>query len=425
MNKKIFTMLLEELPTLQAKGILDKDNSERLHNYCLDEMATMPKCNQMLHMLLGVFATLLIVGGIILIISFNWDMMSVGNHLLIGYLPFLLAILAGGYVLLKYPDNVGARESAALVVGGCGASALAVVSQCYQTLGTTTDFLMVVLIFWLFLILIFRSFALGMAYALCFAWVVSEINDNLPVIIIVNLLFLGILPFMIREIFIDANRWRSKITQVTFMLIATLWYVQMSDHTLHQTTMIPVGVMYILLGLLLSERCRWNLLTPIGVIMVMTNLCLVIVDRCRGVSEISPEFIVSNVLLLIGMAYIIWKKRCCETYLALLPLLLIVGQFIVADKKSYIVKSSVFFEFVAMGVFAAGGIILLWLGYRRRSFGMMNFGMLLLVVLVLTKFLSLSGDYAVAGIIFIAFGVVAFIINYLLQKTTRKAAGEK
>ncbi len=170
-RRKEIEWLLNELPELTAKGVLSADAAERVRQYYAGAAGEQ---RSWLGIMLSAVGALLIGGGIISLLAYNWENFSRPLRAVIAYVP-LLAALAGAFRVVSREGerNVAAREGWglfwALAVGAC----LGLIAQTYHLGGRFDTFLLV----WMLLVIpvafVMRAAAAAvLAMAGCTAWAV-------------------------------------------------------------------------------------------------------------------------------------------------------------------------------------------------------------------------------------------------------------
>ncbi len=74
-------------------------------------------------------------------------------------------------------------------------------------------------------------------------------------------------------------------------------------------------------------------------------------------------------------------------------------------------------------VFALG-IFAIRIGNLRNNFGVLNYGLLIITVLVACRFFDTNIDFIIRGLLFVAIGVGFFAANYLMYRKQQKLKSE-
>lgn len=219
----------EELPAhLEAwvrEGLISPENAELLlRRNVAAAGAAADAVKRKLLTVLAILCAALLVGGLILVIAHNWDMLSPFWRLSMAYLPLLAGLVFGGFVLRRHDGEPCWCEPAALWIGGAAASAIAIVSQLYQVSGSLNDYL-----FWLILLCVppvwlFRSTALALCCSVAtVVMAVSGVELIERSFLQTALFFLLLAPWTLRLALTDAGRWGKIAGELmTLLLLFTL-----------------------------------------------------------------------------------------------------------------------------------------------------------------------------------------------------------
>jgi len=130
--------LLQELPELEDAGALTPDTRKRIEAYYAEQVETRTHWATIAFAVLG---ALLIGGGIILLFAHNWEDLSRPVRAVLSFCPLIIGAALSGLALRR--GSTGLRESAgifhSLAVGAC----IALIGQTYHLPSNTPGFLLV------------------------------------------------------------------------------------------------------------------------------------------------------------------------------------------------------------------------------------------------------------------------------------------
>jgi hypothetical protein len=140
-RRKEVEWLLNELPALTASGVLTREAAEGVRRHYADQLG---EARSWLGMILTTIGALLIGGGIISLLAYNWEHLSRGTRAALSFLPLVVGQIGAGCVLWKSPARrVAAQEGWAtflfLAMGAC----LGLIAQTYHLGGRFGTFLLV------------------------------------------------------------------------------------------------------------------------------------------------------------------------------------------------------------------------------------------------------------------------------------------
>ena len=158
-----------EIPTLRQQGVIDDTaQSQLLEHYRTRlqsvETARRNRSLSYFFLTLGIFGVLLIGGGILLAVSYNWDMLPRFARLALAALPLLAGVVLGVCTICRKQAGQLSRELAAVITSVGFGVLTAVVSQVYHLGGSFGDFMVLQLALALALVYVFNSIALASLY---------------------------------------------------------------------------------------------------------------------------------------------------------------------------------------------------------------------------------------------------------------------
>jgi len=130
----------------------------------------------------------------------------------------------------------------------------------------------------------------------------------------------------------------------------------------------------------------------------------------------SPEFLASTVLSLLGFGILYFQQKNKVSKeiepIALVPILFIIT-FIIG------LYSSVSVVFINLFVFAIG-LLTIFDGAKKDHLGVLNYGLLIIMVLAICRFFDTDLSFIIRGLLFVSVGIGFFATNYWMLKK-RKA----
>ncbi|MEQ9736440.1 MAG: DUF2157 domain-containing protein, partial [Algiphilus sp.] len=121
--------LQQELPRMQAEGVIDAAVAARLRAYCVAHSAP-PR--RWIWPLFGALGALLVGFGVVLLLAHNWDGLSRGARMLIAFAPLALGQGACLWALMRADSSSHWREATGAFTALAFAAALALVGQMYH-----------------------------------------------------------------------------------------------------------------------------------------------------------------------------------------------------------------------------------------------------------------------------------------------------
>ena len=432
-TRRFVEELMRELPAWERKGLVSHGSADELRRYYEPVLAAGRMPLHYLSVLLSVLSAALVGGGIILIISHNWDMFSPGIRLAIAYVPLFAAIALGFFTLSRREKSVAWNESSALLLGATAASGLAIVSQLYHLNGTTADFLLVWLLMLVLPVYLFKSAALATVYSIVL-WVFfgNSWNDS-ALLLKLTLLFVLILPMLIRLSWPGGPRALVVLGRLFgaggLLLLMSAGTAEVSGGGGGSIAKFCYAIFFALLcvggGWLDAHerRDRFGVIAICGWIGILWMLYAAGYSwfwkeyswNMRDFSESGSTFFC--VLVVLYAACIWYAGVRCRNFSSLFPVFLPVFLLITqrcAQEEVGIILCNL--------LLAALGVALLVTGYRRRKLVYLNCGMGVLALQILLRFCS-AEDILVYAFSFIALGLITGLVNLILARRFRQKGG--
>ena len=444
-NSRAIGWLRGELPGLVQQGVLTAEAAAALEqHYAVREEKGGSSFG---FVLLATIGSALIGAGIILLIAHNWDDLSRTTRCVLAFLPLVVAILLGGFVLARRDDSPAWRESVAIFdIASAGAS-IALVSQIFQIQGSFADFMNV----WLFLsipvVYLFRSRVAELAYITGTAvWMTSMApfwGYNPPGRLLFWLLLLLVIPFFIADVRQFPSGWMHRTLSLAlvvaaaigvgatvelahselggpafaglFALIYLIGMIRQGDPNAPLTTFTVLGGLGIAAtSVIFSFTENWDFSDPIWVKDPTTEQQFAI--------AIALAFPILSILL---AGWCLTKGKTQFSWLAAaLPLVALLARLFFpllsnpAQHHSQLMDSAAFlFNVYTLAL----GVEFLIRGIRADSLVRANFGLLVVAVLALCRFFDSDLSFVVRGLGFIVVGAAFLVGNLVLFRRQRAA----
>ncbi len=419
--------LRKEVSELLAAGVVDQETAERIEQYY--QSKSTPSQNKLV-IIFGIIGALLVGLGVVLIVTYNWHNLSRLQKNIVAFLPMILGQLVCGYVLWKQKDSITWREGSAtfliLAISGC----LSLINLIYNIAGSMESFLLVWVLLTLPVAYVMRSsfaslfYIIGITWYGCEAayWGYSDSEDYLYW----GLLLL-ILPFYI-------IRWKQGMER--YFLIAHHWLLPLSviiclgtladehEEFLFVAYMSLFGFLY-LLGhstWLENEKLRHNGYKVLGAIGTVTLLLIMSFDgfwqemRERelntGQWPMSPEGLAA-IVLTAGALFMLWRNKGQSSGSPLKPAETVFLVFIVIFITGlYSPVAPILINMVILML----SLLTIREGVKANHFGILNYGLLIITLLIFCRFFDSDIHAIFKGLLFVAVGFAFFIANYLMAR---------
>lgn len=445
-NRRAVRWLRTQLPALVAAGAITTENAGAIErHYAAQESES----RNLGFVLLAIIGSALVASGIILLIAHNWDELSRPLRTFIAFLPLIAAQALALFVLLRRNESQPWRESVAIFEVAAVATAIALVSQIYQTQGTFADFMFIWLLLSLPVVYLFRTTVGAVVYIIgTVVWLFNRAEwsrDTPPEQLFFWLFLVAIAPYGI------ALFWRDRLARQTAVLFIVLMAAAgIGLGFLAESTRANVGAIAFagfFTSIYLSgikffprEDGRLSALAllggfGVGITAIMLSFegiwhfsasqswTLQGVPRAIGIA-IQLFFPVVAVALLVW-DYVQRKRVLFSIAAGALPLVAGLAWIIAAQAKpgerehdnAYAFAASVLFNVFVLLL----GVELLARGIRANSAARANFGLLVIVALAWARFFDSDLSFLTRGLGFIAVGIGFLVANVIMFKKRAKA----
>jgi uncharacterized membrane protein len=425
--------LLEALPELVEAGILPPEAAERIRDYYAQKPSPAPQ-RQMI--LFGILGALLVGLGVILVVAHNWDSLPKAAQAFFAFLPLAIAHALAFYAQLRQGGSMAWRESTALLVFFATGACIALIAQVYQIPGDLGPYLLTWTLLSLPLLYATRSASVSLLCIVGAAWYGCETGyfnryDGHEPLYALGLLAAQ-LPFYA---WLTRQAPRSNFTAFHHCLLPLALIVLLG--TLAQDAIVWLWPAYMsLMGFLYLAGSQpdfrpapaangYRLLGSLGTVILL--LILSYDEPWGGVAEAFAEQgnpsgreFWAALLLTVGAIALFIRQGNFEqqlrepdaftwVFLPFLPLL----------------KLEPFFAAVICNLLLlAAALSTIAEGSRRDNLARLNYGLLILMALVVARFFDQDISFIVRGLLFAAAGVGFFIANYRLLRKRKAASSE-
>lgn len=434
----------QELEELVANNVITQDVADNIRSY-YDRPAppgtqvnpTAPTASRAsgnrIVIAFGIIGALLVGMGIVLIIAHNWDTLPNAGKLAIGFAPMLVCHALAGILVFKQSTSHAWREGVGVTLVFAVAVSIGVVSQVYNTGGEFSRFLLAWAVLVLPVIYILRSSMASLLFWMIITWYAVDVGfgifrDNEDPIYF-WLLALAALPFYILMIrnrpdsnSISFHSWVIGASVTTVMGLGD-YYKSGAD--LMVCAYLTLFSVYLLIGQLPFFANRRTISNAwlvggsagtIFLVLAMTFEWPDLGDKSAGWWNSAPMFIwiflfvVASALLYIVGNRVGFKNVLSKSYTFLIFLVL----FVIGMSNPGLSQLLSNLLLLTLGVYTIRE------GALANKLWKMNYGLLIISVLIACRFFDTDLSFVIRGLLFVAIGVGFFAMNmYMVRK--RKA----
>ena len=419
--------ILNALPELVREGLLSDDSAQKINAYYKQKEQQQP---QRMNVVFGIIGSALVGLGIILIVAHNWDNFSRQVKIIFSFFPLIVGQIFFGYSLIKKQDNRTWKESSATFLFFAVGASIALVAQVYNIPGSTGSFLFTWMLLCVPLIYIMPSSMVSLLY------------------------LAGITAYEVE----DGYGYRSVDSYHYWWLILLaiphyLWLILKkpdSNFTFFHHWVLPISLT-ICLGTLAGSKEQYMTL---GYISMFGAFYLLGNSKWFSFKRIiSNGYLITgslgtmSILLALSFKWFWTGLEGDHSSLSMSELLAIIipSAFAVFllflqlnNRGEQPINPMGFIFILFMGIFFIGlsapvmGAILMNLlvlaaaiftmqrGLALNHLGILNYGLLIIAVLVICRFFDTNISFVIRGLLFVAVGAGFFFANSQLMKKRKQ-----
>jgi uncharacterized membrane protein len=423
MSRKHVQWLLDELPKLTGAGVVPEDVADRLraHYSERDDGAGV----RWAVLLFGILGGALIGGGIILLLAHNWDELSRPVRAVLSFVPLVAGQALATFVLLRKADNAAWREGVAAYWAISVGASISLVAQTYNISGDFGRFVLAWTLLALPIVYLLDACLPALLYLVGITvWTGAAADSQRPTAWFWVLAAL-LAPYLFK--LIRQDRYQPRVALSGWVLAACLCVVPafMCEHAADG---MHTGAYGLILTAMYAAGAIWfgdapsfwkrPLQTTGNLGIVIVSLVLTFDDSWHNWSRMSGWAAVPVVvvwlalpaLTLLAGHELLRRKKSLHALFAAAPALIALGQ-IAAQAKMVGLAMALFNAYLA-----AVGVVTMTTGLRAGKLGVVNAGMGILALLIVTRFFDSDMSFVVRGLGFIAVGCAFLIANVALSR---------
>ena len=430
MSKKAIKWLYQELPKLITQGILNNQTADKLHQHYGEIKEKNKKIA--LFIICGVFGTLLIGLGIILLVGHNWDQIPRLIRAIISIALLVIGQIFVLWVLLKRPKSQVLKESSATFLSLMVGASIALICQTYNIPSDTATFTLTWMLLIIPLVYLLQASLPAIIYLIGItAWAGSYWNNPNMAILFWPLAALT-LPHFIWTLRRESYTIRSTILSLVMAICIASSLNLNINRILPDFWIVVYSSLYAIFYFLGSQSFKkltkhWQKpLYWIGGIGIL-SLAFTFTFKYRWnndyplhyygnfVEKLSSLGITLNVIVtvaIIALAILLFydnlkRKNLIPCLFTALPILSLISYLL--REKLTIMPLLIFNAYLLIL-----GIACIRIGNRNNSLLNVNLGMLILAILIMLRFFDSDIDFILKGLIFIAIGSGFLVTNTML-----------
>ncbi|TYA75003.1 DUF2157 domain-containing protein [Seonamhaeicola marinus] len=369
--------------------------------------------------------------GIILILAHNWDDFSKTTKTILAFLPLVIGQIISGYSILKNKSKTWKEASGTFLFFAVGSS-ISLVSQIYNIPGNLSSFLLTWTLLCAPLMYLLRSNMLAILHIVFMTYYAVEYGYNFisradtPWFYV--LLLVLVLPYYIKLIKSESNSNIASIFNwlLPLSLIIVLGAFVQGVGTLGVLMYVLLfGVLYNIgkLGVFSNQKLRRNgflVLASLGTVymLMLTSFEWMWDELLRDkLVYNTQEFYISLMLFLVASAlfgYLVIKRTVLKFNIIHYVFAIFSAVFFIGLSSEVI--PSVLINLLVLCI----AIVNIKIGADKFHFGILNYGLLIIALLITCRFFDTNMSFVVRGILFVCIGLGFFLTNYVILKKQKK-----
>lgn len=416
--------ITNELQELLKANVVTAETAEKIRHYFNEkEQGNQNKLSSVF----GILGAILVGLGIILVFAHNWDNLSRLTKIVLSFLPLIIGQLFCGYSLLKKSESLAWRESSGVILFFAVGSSISLIAQVYNIPGDLNSFLMIWMLLCLPLVYLLKSSIVSLLYLTGITYYGCNANYfTYPVIhsYYYWLLLLGIAPHYYELLKTKANsnftlfhHWFIALSIV--ICLGTIAHKNGNSIALSYMSLFTIFYFIGQTPFFEKQKLKNNSFLIFGKLGILYLLLLYSfkwfwdksIYNTSSLSEtfFSIEFIIA--LFLTFFAGLLFYKKNSQTNFKEISIL----ELVFLTNILFFIPGYEF-SIVANGIVFAIGISEIKRGIKLNHLGILNFGLILISILVTCRFFDTNLSFVIRGILFITIGLGFFLTNYLMLK---------
>ena len=415
--------IANELEELLQASVVTTETAEKIREYFHQKKE---ENHNRLSSIFGILGAILVGLGIILVFAHNWDNISRLTKIILSFLPLLMGQLLCGYSILKKSESTVWKETSSVLLFFAIGTSISLVAQVYNIPGDINSFIISWMLLSLPLVYLLQSsivsllYIAGITYYGCNANYFTYPSTHSY---LYWLLLLGVAP---HYYILLKNKSLSKFTLfhnwfISLSIVICLGTIaHKNGHLLYLSYMSLFTIFYFIgkTAFFDKQNLKNNSFLIIGKLGILYLLLLYsfkwfwdksFYKTVYSETLLSIEFITAFVLTLIA-AFFFYKRNSPTNFkeISLSELVFLMNIFPLISGYEFSIVANAIVLFI--------GIFEVKRGIKLNHLGILNFGLLLITILITCRFFDTDLSFVIRGILFITIGLGFFLANYFILK---------
>ncbi|WP_299443420.1 DUF2157 domain-containing protein [uncultured Aquimarina sp.] len=417
----------KELKELVSDHVISSEIADKISQYYDQKQANKPN---RLFTIFGIFGALLVGSGIILMLAHNWDDFPRMIKTIFAFVPLIIGQCVAGFSILKNKSRTWKEASGTFLFFAVGAS-ISLVSQIYNISGDLGSFLRTWVLLCLPVIYLLRSHAVALLVILSSTYYAVEVgiwsyrNQSTPWLY--EVFIMGIVPYYWLQL---KNNLSSNATTIfNWIIPASITvglgaFIRGNEELGFIMYMTLFGIFYNIGRLSIFKELR-TLRNGHLIIGSLGTIVLLMIFTFRWPWEeiydktmyVSQEFYTSLALGVVAISilgYTVIKKGIRLINPFQISFLIFWGLFFLLSGMSTLPMILTNILVFLLGITA------IKIGADKFNFGILNYGLLIVSILIICRFFDTDVSFVIRGLSFVIVGAGFFMTNYMMLKRQQK-----
>lgn len=427
----------KHLSELITNNVIDEKIASDISQYYMNKGKNVS--NNKIVLAFAIIGSVFVGLGTIVLIAYNWHFFNKSVKLFFSLLPLISSSACGLYVVLKKNKQQIWKESVSIIQFFTIGASLAMISQIYQLQGETYQFVLLWVITALPLLFLYNSKVttiLLTSYITYYA-IGYYFENSLKMTPLLYWLIIAIIIFHTYK-FYDKNKNRRLLKIISFITVISISMIFASIFTnasATETTIIRSWAYLIFSSLLITLSNYSEIIGPydkkslqvVGYLGMLSTLITLSFDGFWQIQGAFPRSSIlqfnMDLLLVIAifcMQSIISLNRIKHQgiakidYYELIPIIFVP----IFLGGIYLDVGAIFTNLIILAL----GTITIVAGNRQNNILIVNYGMLIISILIICRFFDTEMPLLAKGIVFILIGCGFFAYNLILQRRKKNNA---
>lgn len=420
----------KDIPELLKAGVITPETAEGIEQYYKSKNGS---SQNKLFLTFGILGAILVGLGIILIIAHNWDELSRTTKTVFAFLPLVVAQVISAYVLLKRKQNKTWIESASTFLIFALSACLSLVGQIYHIPGNLAPFLLIWMLLILPVIYVMNSSMAAILYLCGITLYAVESGYNSAYdsnTFCYWLLLLALLPqyYILFKNHRQSNFLNIKNWLIPLSIAIALGTISFTAHSLLFVAYFSLFGLFYNIGNTATFKEKTLRNNPYKVIGEVGMLILLFITSFKeywhemqvdsltaGNYFAAPEFWACFIITTFALL-LFYRELRLKPLWEIAPLSPIFILFILVFALGYFTTISVILINL---IILAVGVTTILQGAKKEHLGILNFGLSIITLWIIIRFLNTDLSFVIRGLILIIIGIGFFTANYLMLKKRR------